>query len=102
MNNIIKTNSRGKILFDTPQKMYCVEFGNFELTLNETQFEAFKASVALLDYNQSDNALFALTLMSNKITLRLNHEELLLLRDLLGFKSPNAGMVRIKVNISMN
>jgi hypothetical protein len=102
MDNVIKTNSRGKLLFDKPQKMYLIEFGNFDLTLNEVQFNSFRISVDMLDYQNHEQTLFCLSLLSNKITLKLNHEELLLLRDLLGLKSTATGMVRVKVNISMN
>ena len=102
MNNLIKKNCRGKIHFDQPQEIYVVEFGNIELTFKENQFSAFKSSVSLLNYQQTDNNTYLLTLVTNKITLRLNQEELYLLRDLLGLESVDPEVVRIKVNISMN
>lgn len=105
MKKLIRTNSKGRLLYEIEKNEFQIEFGNVEFILPMEEYLMFERTLKdisndLSQYSSSDK--IKIPIKSIGITLVFTAEELMGLRDLFGFKSAKFMAFKMKINYSMN
>lgn len=105
MGKVIRTNTRGKILYDIIEELYYVEFGSVYLTLDFYQYQELEEIVEKLNVveavSNKDNRI-RIPFESDNFSWLLSPNEVIDLKDLFGVLSDKAETAKLKLNFSMN
>ena len=105
MEKIIRTNSKGRLLYSIEKNSFHVEFGMVRFSLNMEEYLAFERELKTIATEFADAAVsqhIEIPLKSKDFTMQVTQEELLSLVDLFGFKTKKQMSVKLKINYSMN
>ncbi len=105
MKKLIRSNNKGKLLYDIHSNTFCIEFGNVEFNLTMDDYLSFEKNLKELSKDLSllsASDKLRLPIMDTGIILVMNTEDILGLRDLLGFKSEKLLSFKMRINYSMN
>ena len=105
MNQIIRTNSNGQLLYNALKKEFTVEFGNVYFKLPEEDYLLFEKQLNNLsnDYSMySSGQKIMVPVAKTEINLMLTPEELISLKNLFGMEIEQLKAFKLKINYSMN
>ena len=105
MNLVIRTNSNGKLYFNTESNEFCIEFGNVYFTLSEDSFELLKKQLLNMSNDLSmyqPSFRIMVPVSGTSIVLMLTPDELLSIKNLVGIYAHEKTSFKLKINYSMN
>ncbi|MBI9069063.1 MAG: hypothetical protein JEZ09_17330 [Salinivirgaceae bacterium] len=105
MEKLIRTNSRGRLLYSIEKNEFYIEFGLVNFTLSMQEYLVFERELKIVS---NDFSMYSSTntikVPVNKagFSLKLTPEELISFKDLFGFKTKDMISFKLKINYSMN
>lgn len=105
MEKIIRTNSRGRLLYCIEKNEFYIEFGMVNFTLAMDDYLVFERELKNVS---NDFSLYSSTntikipIKGAGFSLMLTPEELISFKDLFGFKTKDMISFKLKINYSMN
>lgn len=105
MNQIIRTNTNGQLLYNALHKEFTVEFGNVRFKLPEEDYLLFEKELNNLsnDYSMySSGQKIMIPVAKTDINLMLTTEELISLKNLFGMETEQLKAFKLKIKYSMN
>lgn len=105
MEKIIRTNTKGRLLYSIHKNQFRIEFGlvHFALSMDEyLVFERELKSISNKWTKHKTNANIQIPLKNIDIHLNLSPEEFISFIDLFGFKIKPLNAIKLKIAYSMN
>lgn len=105
MGKVIRSNTKGKILYDIVEEMYHVEFGSVYLTLDFYQYRELEEIVEKLNVTEeisNKDGRVKIPFESDNFSWLLSPTDVIDLKDLFGVLEDNAQKQKLKLTFSMN
>lgn len=105
MGKVIRSNTKGKILYDIVEELYHIEFGSVYLTLDFYQYQELEEVVEKLNTTyvvSNKDGRVKIPFESDNFSWLLSPNDVIDLKDLFGVLIESAEKQKLKLTFSMN